>query len=113
MLSLVMGFHWTVIQSAAYLGMVVRYSQTESFPTALSKTFDGLHPCSVCELVKKGRETEGNDGIPKPQLKQILLLVSTSQLVLPPQDFETLPSDLYRVALYRSLPPPLPPPRAV
>ncbi|MCX6882004.1 MAG: hypothetical protein NTV12_05765 [Verrucomicrobia bacterium] len=106
MLSLVMGLHWTVIQSAAFVGMVIRYSQTDSLPMALSKTFDGLHPCSVCQWVKKGREADTKDEIPKSEMKQILLLVLTPQLIFLPLDFEKLGSHPNSVALHRSLAPP-------
>ena len=38
--------------------MVVSNSQTESFSTALQKTFDGEHPCKMCKIVKQGRKAE-------------------------------------------------------
>ena len=38
--------------------MVVSYSQKASLPEALSKTFDGQHPCKLCDFVKSGAGKE-------------------------------------------------------
>ena len=35
-----------------------KLSTTESFCAALSKTFDGKHPCKLCKLVKEGKKSE-------------------------------------------------------
>lgn len=38
--------------------MVVSYSRSDSFTTAVKKTFDGEHPCKMCKIVKQGRQAE-------------------------------------------------------
>ena len=57
MLSLVIGLHWTLLQSFGWVQMFVSFAQTEPVKEALVKTFDGNHPCKVCKLVQQGRET--------------------------------------------------------
>ncbi len=52
------GGHWALLQVCAWTGMVVSYSQTESFTVALQKTFSGEHPCKLCKVVKEGRKAE-------------------------------------------------------
>lgn len=58
MLTLSLGFHWVVLQSAAWVGMVVKYSGGCGFKEAIGKTFDGKHPCKLCRLVSEGKNTE-------------------------------------------------------
>ena len=41
LLILTIGGHWAVLQSVAWVGMAVSYSQNASFKEALQKTFDG------------------------------------------------------------------------
>ena len=57
-LTLSLGAHWALLQSVAWLGMVVTYSRDASITEALSKTFDGQHPCSLCKAIAKGKRTE-------------------------------------------------------
>ncbi len=58
MLCMTLGFHWTLLQSAAWIGMVVNYARQGSLADAVSKTFDGQHPCSLCKLVTAGKKNE-------------------------------------------------------
>ncbi|MEP6662786.1 MAG: hypothetical protein ABJC04_03880 [Verrucomicrobiota bacterium] len=54
----VLGGHWAVLQVTAWTGMAISYAQNDSFSSAISKTFDGKHPCKLCLLVKKGKAAE-------------------------------------------------------
>lgn len=63
-LVLSMGLHWMVLQSAAWVGMMVSYThETGALSTALEQTFDGEHPCELCAAVSKGmsRSDEHSD----------------------------------------------------
>jgi hypothetical protein len=53
-----LGLHWGLLQSVAWLGMVVSYSQDQSLGAAMVKTFDGNHPCALCKEIAKGRQSE-------------------------------------------------------
>jgi hypothetical protein len=57
-LVLSIGGHWAVLQSLAWVGMAVSYSQQEPVADALAKTFDGKHPCRLCKLVREGKTSE-------------------------------------------------------
>ncbi len=58
MLVLSLGLHWAVLQTIAWTGMIVKYSRDASFTEAVSKTFDGEHPCKLCLAIEKGRADE-------------------------------------------------------
>ena len=47
----VIGMHWVILQSVAWTGMIIVYSQTAPLREALAKTFDGEHPCGLCKAV--------------------------------------------------------------
>ncbi len=50
--------HLPLLQVAAWAGMLVKYSREASFAEAVVMTFDGEHPCAVCDSI---REQETND----------------------------------------------------
>jgi len=58
MLVLSLGLHWAFLQTVAWTGMIVTYSRDASFKEAVTKTFDGEHPCPFCKVIKKGRAEE-------------------------------------------------------
>ena len=57
-LVLLLGLHWTVLQSLAWTRMLLNYSQSVPLRTAVAMTFDGRHPCALCLAIKQGRESE-------------------------------------------------------
>lgn len=57
-LVLTLGLHWALLQTVAWTGMLVSYSRDGSFTEAVSKTFDGQHPCCMCKAIKQGRTEE-------------------------------------------------------
>lgn len=58
------GLHWGILQSVAWLGMVVNYSQDGTVGEALAKTLDGKHPCALCKAIAKGKQTENKSEFP-------------------------------------------------
>jgi hypothetical protein len=50
------GLHWAVFQSVAWFGMVISYSQRGPLTEALSQTFDGKHPCSLCNKIAEAKK---------------------------------------------------------
>jgi hypothetical protein len=105
------GGHWAVLQSVAWLSMTVKFAQTDTLSAALRKTFDGLHPCKLCKVVRDGQQSEKKQETLKVETKLDFWLVSHASLLNPPQPFSVLPSGPDSVQL-RSESPPTPPPRA-
>jgi len=71
-----MGGHWFALQTVAWVGMFVENRREAPLTEALEKTFDGEHPCSLCCVVKKGLQEEGE--------KRPVELVSKVNAVLNP-----------------------------
>jgi hypothetical protein len=105
------GGHWAILQSVAWAGMVVSYSQNSTLQEALTKTFDGKHPCRVCKVVEKGKQSERKQVLLKVETKLDFWLVQNSSRLNAPVPFDVLraESDFYP-ARFQS--PPTPPPRS-
>ena len=109
-LILLIGAHWAVLQTVAWIGMAVSYSQRAPLMEALQKTFDGHHPCQLCKAVTEGKKSEQKHAALKLETKLDLFCLSeglTLQLAPP----VSLASDEFASAPARAEPPPSPPPR--
>jgi hypothetical protein len=109
MLCVSLGFHWTLLQSAAWVGMMVNYSCQGSLKDAVTKTFDGRHPCPLCKLVREGKKSEK-----KSESLQIVKKIDLFAGEAAAFDFPPLPAAdpfFSHVTFTRTEPPLLPPPR--
>ncbi len=108
-LILAVGAHWAVLQSVAWAGMVIAYSQNASLAEALQKTFDGDHPCKLCKAVDEGRKSEQRQTLLKLDTKIDFYLERPVTFVLPPAGERrfTAPDT---IATRWLEPPPTPPP---
>lgn len=106
------GGHWVVLQSAAWAGMILSYSQTDSLSVALEKTFSGQHPCKLCKVVEEGKKSERQQQFLKLETKLDLFCARRPLGVAPPVllPLREGPSQL---ASGRCEEPLLPPPRLV
>ena len=64
------GAHWMVLQTAAWTGMLISRSLSASVAEALDSTFDGQHPCRMCEAISNGQQTEERSQSELELLKQ-------------------------------------------
>ncbi|MBV9488838.1 MAG: hypothetical protein JO069_03820 [Verrucomicrobia bacterium] len=70
----ILGAHWALLQATAWMGMLVHYSEQAGIQTGLVQTFDGAHPCHVCEAIKSGKKQEGKKApLLQAELKQHFL----------------------------------------
>jgi len=105
-----MGGHWAVLQATAWVGMLVKYSESEGVEVGITKTFDGKHPCDLCLSIAKNKQTE------KKQSSQ--LAAAKIYLVAPAQRWRLQPAR-YSWRLRTTIAslvgcdsgPPVPPPR--
>jgi len=81
LLIVAVGAHWTVLQSAAWIGMLASNLSTTSIRGAWSKTFDGKHPCKLCKVVHAGKSAEKKQDNQKPQNKLDFLLIRGPSIV--------------------------------
>ena len=52
------GGHWMALQSLAWSRMFLSYSRSGNIVEAVTKTFDGKHPCSLCKEVARSKTTD-------------------------------------------------------
>ena len=109
-LTLSLGAHWMFLQSVAWVGMVVNYSQHDPFIEALSKTFDGKHPCQLCKMVQTGKAQEQQQAKQKPTTKFDQFLAAGQSILLRSPKLERLALTHSSSSHARCESPPTPPP---
>ncbi len=111
LLIVTIGGHWAVLQSVAWMGMLVSYSQAETFSVAVEKTFDGKNPCRLCKTVKEGKSAEQKKSFVKAEIKIDWMLAEQSELIWSP-NLSLLPpaGDELNLLVFAS--PPSPPPQS-
>jgi hypothetical protein len=112
LLSLSLGLHWVVLQSVAWTAMVIGRTQTNSFTVALKTTFDGKHPCRICNVVAAGKNAEKKTEATGKTVKLELLAGGSVTPSLHPPLPVTNPDPLVPALSSRVDAPALPPPRA-
>src|SRR5437762_12394048 len=61
------GLHWIALQSLAWTTMIIDYSKRAPLRQAVTQTFAGTHPCSLCHAVNTGKNSEN-----KPDLQSLM-----------------------------------------
>ena len=104
------GGHWAVLQTVAWTTMFADNLRDSSFTQAVTKTFDGNHPCKLCHEISAGKKSEKTTEF-QFALKRLEFTLGLSAIqFFSPQEFRLLP-DICAVLQCRTLAPPLPPPR--
>ena len=111
------GGHWAVLQSVAWVGMLHDYTQqTGSIAVAVEQTFDGQHPCELCQQIQVAKAKERKEAPTAPTTKddvKIKALVADSVLCPFVRTTEKVffPRAVSVSGPRRSEQPPTPPPR--
>lgn len=83
----VAGGHWGALQSVAWAGMLWNYTQTDgSLLTGVKKTFDGEHPCTMCDSIKTAKSKEQSKPVTLVATKKIETFPAPLCAALPPRD---------------------------
>lgn len=104
--------HLPALQVVAWGGMLIRYSQEAPLREAVSKTFDGEHPCELCLAIREEvQEMPSNQlrATPPPE-GSLIVLWATPTFYLSPSMGGRWALALPRPPS-RSYPPDVPPPR--
>jgi hypothetical protein len=106
------GGHWAVLQTIAWADMLATNLRTESVGEAITKTFDGAHPCKLCKQISTGKKEEKKSELSFQIKKLEFVSIRPAWLILAPQDFQTLPEAAFA---FESIPhrPSVPPPRSL
>ena len=104
------GGHWAVLQTIAWADMLAKNLQTESVGEAITKTFDGAHPCKMCKQISAGKKAEKKADLTLQIKKLEFVSIRPAWLILAPQEFQTVPETALN---FESIPhrPSVPPPR--
>jgi hypothetical protein len=86
-LFLLAGGHWGAMQTVAWSGMLWNYTQADgSLLSGVKKTFDGEHPCTMCDSIKTAKEKEQSKPVTLVSAKKIESLPAPVCAALPPRD---------------------------
>jgi hypothetical protein len=72
-----------LLQGVAWVTMVHDFSKSGSLSQAVEKTFDGQHPCPLCQKLAKARATEEKAPITMKIDKRAEVFIATSGSDLP------------------------------
>lgn len=104
------GLHWAFLQSLAWTSMLADNLRRDSLAQAVSHTFDGQHPCSLCKAIADGKKSEKKTEyapffktLEFPPTTKDFVLTVPARFALPPRD------DIFADSFFGS--PPTPPPR--
>jgi hypothetical protein len=64
------GAHWMILQSVAWTNMIIENAKKDSMEDALSKTFDGDHPCGLCTAIDQSKKSEKKQEFQLPSFKK-------------------------------------------
>ncbi len=92
--------------------MVIDYSKHAPLCRAIAQTFDGAHPCSLCKVVSKGKNSEKKQDLQSsaPKIDMICAALA-NRIERPFVPFEYAIRDSSSFELGHS--PPVPPPRSL
>jgi len=85
------GAHWVTLQTVAWTAMFAENLRTGSLDEAVTKTFDGRHPCCLCKRIAAGRKSESKTEF-SFSLKKLEFASEKIVITLtPPTQFNFLP----------------------
>lgn len=103
--------HWALLQTVAWTTMLAGNLQSGSLRAAMTKTFDGQHPCCLCKAIAAAKKTEQKNQAASQDLKLDFLLAQENLVLIAPSRLELFPSkDLSAESV--SIKPLTPPPRS-
>ena len=83
----VAGGHWGALQTVAWAGMLWNYTQADgSLLSGVQKTFDGEHPCTMCDSIKTAKEKEQSKPATLVAMKKIEAFPAPLRAALPLRD---------------------------
>jgi hypothetical protein len=105
------GGHWAVFQTVAWTNMLADNLRTDSLSQALTKTFDGKHPCTMCHEISAGKKSEKKAEIPTLGTRLEFVSERPAFVFSAPTEFQLL-TPLTKPINSWSEAPPTPPPLA-
>jgi hypothetical protein len=105
---------WTLLQSVAWAGMLIKFSRNAPVAQAIMMTLDGQHPCELCRAIQAGKSAERQHSNEEtPPIKELQLDLPPSAFALIPCPCPALPPGRVSCPEMRAEPPRPPPPRSI
>jgi hypothetical protein len=105
------GLHWAFFQSLAWTSMLADNLRHDSLAQAVSRTFDGRHPCSLCKAIADAKKSEKKSEFPLcfktlefPPAAEDFVLTVPARFSVPAR------AGVFAESLFET--PPTPPPRS-
>jgi hypothetical protein len=106
------GLHWIALQSLAWTTMIIDYSKRTPLRQAITQTFDGTHPCSLCHAVNHGKNSEKKSDLQSRASKIDMIYTACAIRLIPPFKLFEYALDNFSFGDIGK-PPPVPPPRSL
>jgi len=106
------GLHWIALQSLAWTTMIIDYSKRVPLRQAITQTFDGAHPCSLCHAVNTGKNSDKKSDLQSPAPKIDMIYVAYAIRLIPPFKLFQYALDNFSFSDIRQSPL-VPPPRSL
>jgi hypothetical protein len=105
-----LGAHWALLQTVAWTTMLANNLQSGSFHQAVTKTFDGNHPCCLCKAIAAAKKSEKKSEAVSPTLKMEFPPAAANFTLISPEPISAFSlAEVSAAASFQK--PPLPPPR--
>jgi hypothetical protein len=104
------GGHWALLQTVAWATMLANNARTECLADAITKTFDGRHPCPMCRQIAESRQSEKKSDMQIETRKLEYPREVAVFIFTPPNHFFLLGERISSAPLLTEAPP-TPPPR--
>jgi hypothetical protein len=99
-----------MLQSVAWATMLASNARTQCLSDAITKTFDGRHPCPLCRQIAQSRQSEKKSDA-QLELKRLEYSLDSTVFVICPPDHFFLAGECSSSAPLLTESPPAPPPR--
>jgi hypothetical protein len=86
-----LGAHWALLQTVAWTTMLAKNLHSSSFHDAVTKTFDGQHPCPLCKAIAAGKKSEQKTEFSLQSQKLEFPPAKDNFVLIAPSQFQLLP----------------------
>jgi hypothetical protein len=107
----VLGAHLAVLQTIAWTTMLADNLRCDSFSQAMTRTFDGKHPCALCKAIAAARKSERKNDVLLQKQKLEFPPFGENVVLIAPSKADVFPrKNSFAKSFVQK--PPTPPPRA-
>jgi hypothetical protein len=101
--------HWALLQTVAWTTMLAGNLTSCSFHDAVTRTFDGQHPCPLCKAIAAAKNSGQKNHVTFEQQKLDFPPIEGSLVLMAPSQVEIPSPDTFAKSVPQK--PPVPPPR--